>query len=514
VPFGASVSLRDRRFDGSGKTLARCSVIAVCIASGAYVAYFAYNNVIWHLSVRSGWDLAIEDNVLWNLLNGGPFFKATPETGPIGSHFARHAALITYLFAPIYALHPSAETVLVIQAAFIGFAAIPLYLFAKNRIGPKLAALVAILYLMHPALQEGNLYEMHYTKVGTLPFFMTIWLLDTKRYRWALVFSILTVLVREDVATWIILLGLFGLFAGYRTSTCSLLAFGGALYVGIVKFWAMPLFSEGNEELLFMYQGLLPVGKSSFGWAMLSAFTNPAFLLKNVLTIEKLVFVLQIFVPLYFLPFRHKIAYFACLPGFVFCLLSTNYGPLVDIHFQYATHFLTPLYPALVVCIQSIQQSECGRGHLWGTMSAFTFATLLCSSQFGSVIQRNISYGGPMHYKFGWDDEGKARYQAMNELLPFLPKRATVAASALTLTQVSARPDAYGISLGLWDAEYVISAISPQEIMNGERERLLSPLQTGSYGVVAIRKPFFLMRRGHDTALNAEVLRIATGQGQ
>ena len=104
------------------------------VAAGiAYMAYFSYFTVVWHRSVRSGYDLAIEDNVLWNLTHGGPFFKAAPTLGPTGSHFGRHATLIAYLLVPIYALHQSAETLLVLQSAFLGLAAVPLFLAGPGK---------------------------------------------------------------------------------------------------------------------------------------------------------------------------------------------------------------------------------------------------------------------------------------------------------------------------------------------------------------------------------------------
>src|SRR5512133_46554 len=492
----------------------------VILAAIVYAVWFSYYTIVWHRSARSGWDLSIEDNILWNIVHGGPFFKAAPALGPTGAHFARHSTIIAYVLAPFYALYQSAEMVLIMQTVLMGAAAIPLFLFGRGRVGAPLAALFSILYLMHPGVQESNLFEMHYVKLGTLPFWTTLWLLDTRRYRGALVAAAITLCVREDVATWIVLLGAFAFIAGVRWRVSLSMFIGGLLYVAIVKFMIMPALVGGHDELLFMYQELLPAGKNSFAWAMIVAVTNPAYVLRTLLTEEKLIYFLHILTPLAFVPLRRPIGWFALVPGMVFCFLSTKYSPLVDIHFQYSPHLLAMLYPATILILGAelkrtpADESSCERSTVTpshsgviATVSAITFATLLCSSQFGAVIQQNTSRGGPIPYRFGWDDEGRTRYQALQEVLAMLPKDASVAASAFTITQVSARANAYSLSIDTYDAEYIVATTNRGELVPSEATRLAQIFENGSFGVVAMKKPFFLMRRGHSTELNARVRR-------
>ena len=497
------------------------------IVLGAVVAYccwFSYYTVVFHRSGRSGWDLSIEDSIFWNNQQGGHFLNAPPALGPTGSHFARHSALVAYLLVPFYAFYQASESVLVLQTLWMGTAAIPLFLLGRGRLGAPLAALIAVLYLMHPAVQESNLFEMHYIKLGTLPFWTTLWLLDTKRFNAALGAAAVTLMVREDVATWIVLLGAFGIAARMHLKTSVTLLLGGLVYVGLVKFVVMPSFVHGRDELMFMYQDFLPPGKGTFGWAMVSALTNPAYLLKTLLEPGKLIYVLQILIPLLFIPLRRPIGWLAVIPGFVFSLMSTRYSALVDIHFQYSPHLLAWFYPVLIVVLgqemaraRSMERAGGPAGaaapspaaHAWskfsGSVAGMTLATLLCSSQFGAVIQQNTSRGGPIPYHFGWDDEGRVRGQAIVELLAILPPEASVAASAFTITHVSNRPAGYSLSIDLYDAEYIMATTNRGELVPDEYTRLKQVFENGSYGVVAIRRPFFLMRRGHSTEQNDTV---------
>lgn len=499
-------------------------LVLVAVVVVAYCCWFSYYTIVWHRSARSGWDLSIEDSILWNILNGGHFFRAPPALGPTGSHFARHSALVAYLLVPFYAFYQAAESVLVLQTVWMGAAAIPLFLLGRGRVGAPLAALIATLYLMHPAVQESNLFEMHYIKLGTLPFWTTLWLLDTKRFRAALVAAAVTLMVREDVATWIVLLGAFGVAARVHLRTSMNLLLGGLCYVALVKFVVMPSFVHGRDELLFMYEGFLPAGKSSFGWAMAGALTNPAYLFDTLLSKDKLIYLLHILTPLVFIPLRHPIGWVALVPGFVFSFLSTGYTALYDVHFQYSPHLLAMLYPALIVVLgremsraraAATEGAVSASGELggqcssWakfsGSIAAMAVATLLCSSQFGAVIQQNTSRGGPIPYRFGWDDEGRARHQALESLLEMLPKTARVAASAFTITHVSNRPFGYSLSIDVYDADYILATTNRGELVPSEHTRLQQVFSEGSFGVVAIRKPFFLMRRGHSTEQNETV---------
>ena len=501
-------------------------LIVVGAATLHYIVWFSYYTTIWHLSGRSGYDLAIEDNILWNIVHGGRFFHAAPTLGPTGSHFRRHATLIAYLLAPFYAIHQSSEMVLILQSALQGLAAIPLFLFARRRLGNAAAGIISVAYLFQPALQESNLFEAHYVKFGPLPFFTTLWLLDSQRSRAALIAACVTLGVREDVATWVVLLGLWGIFEDRSRRASVFITMFACVYVAVVKFVAMPALAGGQDELAFMYRELIPPGKESFAWAMVTVVSNPAYFMRSLLEMDKLVYFLQIMVPLAFIPLTRKVGWFALIPGAVYSLMETQYHALVDIHYQYSPHFLAFIFPAMVIALQGSGEESgttgAGPRRLWsfnassscsishakrvGALAAICLGTLLCTYQYGPMLQQNNSRGGPIPYKFGWDEEGKARYRALVALKEILPPRAKVAASAFAVTQISSRPDGYSLSLSLYDADWILAPTARSEFLPDEHKRAVDVLQSGAFGVVAIHPPFFLAQRGHTTAHNSELL--------
>jgi uncharacterized membrane protein len=278
-----------------------------------------------------------------------------------------------------------------------------------------------------------------------------------------------------------------------------------------------------------MYQGLLPDGKTSFGWVMLTALANPGFTLKHVLGVDKLIYFLQVLVPLALIPLRRWVGWFALLPGGIYCLLSTGYRPLIDIHYQYSVHFLAFAFPALGLVIRAVESRASERASVTaaeeshdpaavaaavaraqkavrrGMLAALIAATLLCSYQYGATLQQNTSRGGPIAYRFGWDGEGRERREALAELMKVVPPRARVTASAFLVPQISARPNGYSLSLGLFDAEWLLAPTVAREYVAQELQRTRQALSSG-WGVVAIEEPFFVARKGYASELNGKVL--------
>ena len=131
-----------------------------------YGIYFSFITVQNHWNLRTAaYDLAIEDNIVFNATRG-ELLKGTPMFGPEGTHLGYHATFFAYVLAPIYYLHPRAETLLVIQAVMMGAAVIPLFLFARTRLGPWAGVLLAAMYVLYAPLHGANLYDFHYPPLG------------------------------------------------------------------------------------------------------------------------------------------------------------------------------------------------------------------------------------------------------------------------------------------------------------------------------------------------------------
>ena len=478
----------------------------VALAAVAYIIYFSHYTLAFHYSVRSGYDLGIKNNIFWNTLHGAPF-KASVTLGPHGySHFARHSDLLVYFLLPIYAFWQRAETLLVLQSAFVGGAALALYALARRHVGPWASALLALSFLLHPAIQSANLFEFHFVPFGLLLFWAAWTLLERGKYLPGTLFVLLTLFTREDVSMWVAFLGAYLLLSGVRPKTGVVVALAGTLYFLAIKLWIMPMFS-GEESFFGNYAGLLPPGSHGFSGVLKTLVGNPAFALSTMLIEPKVIYLLQILLPLAFVPMKRPIWVLLAVPGFLITILPPREYAVFNIHFQYSPHWLAFLYPAAAIGLAWIQKQS---QRPWATapaLVAIACASIPVSYQFGAVLQQNTAVAGPGKFIFGVDPVGQARHDAIADLATVLPPDAKVACSALTAPQFSSREDDYDMNQGLHDADYLVFPTDPSAFIVNEKNDIRTRLQSGAFGVVKIHPPFAIAKRGHSTALNAQMLR-------
>jgi uncharacterized membrane protein len=487
----------------------RIAALLVCSGALAYAAFFSFHTIAYHRNLFShSYDLGIFNNLQWNLVHGGPLFKSSPSSGPAGSHLGQHATFFAFVLAPVYALHQQPETLLAVQALLMGAAAVPLFLLARSRVGDWTAAVVALCYLLYPPLHGANLYDFHFLSMS--PFFLwtTLYLFERRRDGLGAVAFLMTLSLREDVAAGLIVLGLYLAWWGRRPLAGMAVALVSGLYFVGMKFVVMPLF-RADPSFLYAYQGLLPPGTHSFAGVLATIVANPAFTLGTLLDRAKLVYALQILVPLAFLPLCRPIGLFLALPGVVFTLLSTGYAPFLQISFQYTAHWTGFLFLALVLNLGHVRRpyfpgDAMGSARLRAALAALVCSTVIVSHQFGAVLQGNTARAGFDPFRFGTTEADRARRRELYVLIAMIPPRAKVAGSETVVPHVSSRPDAYTVRLGTYDAEYLLFSLAVRA--EAEGKPLREALGSGAFGVVAVGSEFVLARRGHGTARNADVL--------
>lgn len=133
--------------------------LPVAVLILAYVLRFSLLSVQVYDGYGSpGFDMAIPDQGVWLLSR----FHVPFSTVMGRDFFADHTSFIFLLAVPLYWIAPRAQTLLVLQSCLLAAAAIPIYLLARRRVGGALLpTLLVVAYLLNPALQNGNLEQVH-----------------------------------------------------------------------------------------------------------------------------------------------------------------------------------------------------------------------------------------------------------------------------------------------------------------------------------------------------------------
>jgi uncharacterized membrane protein len=315
----------------------------------AYIVTFSTLSLLRHYNFHSHNDLAIHAQVMWNT-NQGRWFDTTlledRPTNYLGHHFS--PALL--LLMPLYSLWPDAALLLVLQTVLLALGVVPVYAYARRETGSELVAVsVSAAYLLFPALHYSNLFDFHEIVLAVPLLSFAAYFVLTKRYRPFLVFLLLSLLVKEEVAFVAVAFALYILLVQrrYRLGIAMLLlAVGwGYLIMGVI----MPTIAGHTYFPLGRYGYL----GSSFGEVARSMLLDPLLVLRHLLVPAKLGFLLHLLVPVGLLPLLGFDTLLLALPTMLYLLLS-DYEPQYSIQYHYTVPLIPLVFMATVKGIERL----------------------------------------------------------------------------------------------------------------------------------------------------------------
>lgn len=181
------------------------------LALGVLVAAWTWHFTSLTLDVHYGlgtssYDFGLYDQGVWLLSRfDDPFVTLMGR-----NLFGDHTSFILVLLVPLYWVAPSAGALLFSQAALVAAGAIPVFAYARRRLGSGAFALVfACMYLLHPAVGWTNLENFH--PDAFLGFFVATAIYAALERRWRLyvMFVVASLLVKEDASLVIVPLGVW-----------------------------------------------------------------------------------------------------------------------------------------------------------------------------------------------------------------------------------------------------------------------------------------------------------------
>ena len=467
-------------------------------ASSAYAIYFSHYTILNHHRMgTAGFDLGININWCYNALHGH-LWRSTVLFGESGGNFiSGHAIFAMLWYLPLFALKQDGEFFLIFQATMVGFAGTSLYLFASTQIPRWSAVVVALAFLMFAPLHGPNFYDYHELLPPLFFHFLLYWAIATRR-NW-LVWLVVPILwsFREDIPVGTCVLGVFLLLTGLRQKLGLVLAITSLVWFVVLKFGIMPW--AGTWWFAGIYKDLQPAGTSGYGPVVQTMLINPPYLLKTLLTEEKLVYFLHMMAPVALLPMRRAALLILAIPGFAFSLLTTGYAPTLSIAFQYTCHSVPYIFVASVLALRVIGRGELGHIRRRAAVGAVALAVLSHSYVFGAVLQHETFIGGFGKIEFQMTPAEQKRYQTLKRMAASIPREASVAASENAVAHIASRANAYTLKDGVAaDADYVLLH-GPSVNGDASRTALNIMFTRDEYGLVAQGDDLYLFKRGPAT---------------
>ena len=388
----------------------------------AYFVYYSRLTVEIYRGYGSpGYDMGIFDQGLWLLSR----FHAPFVTIMGRNLFGDHTSFILLLLVPVYWVYPHATALLVIQTALIALGALPVYLLARDLLHDNIwATMLAGAFLLNPALQWGNLEQFHpecflVPLVGFAIYAAVVW-----RPWLLIVCTVLALLVKEDVALFVVPLGLW--VAIRRDRAFGLKMIGAAVLTALI---ATEVVIRSLLGIPTLYADRVPFG--GIGGLLSAIVTKPKQFLEYMGSQGRPYYVWQMVFPsaLVFL-WNPEVAAIGLLV--VGSNLISNFPYQHEILYHYSLSTVAVLAMGTVFAISLIKQPKARAA----TVTVVALCSILACFLWGAfpLISRNkVDHWKPSY----------SQVHDINAVLPALPPNAVVSASDFIVAHVDHRDRAY-----------------------------------------------------------------------
>lgn len=289
---------------------------------GLFGAVFSVFGVLHYEAMNfHATDVAQISQRAWSGAHGA--FMHTTLQGEFDNFMAYHFEPILALFSPIYLLLPSPTVLIVAQVVGTGLAAVPLALWADQRLKSGFAAFaVAAAFLLSPVVANSNdLLTLHVAL--EMPFLAWAFYFQL-RERWlpALVCLLFALGVREEVSFVGVGMGLYGLLVQRRQAGWAILGMSAA-WAGLTLGVIIPHFNGGRGMYWASSYGYL--GGQTPLEIVRNALLQPWLVLRHVIAEPRPYFVASLLVPLGLLPLVGWRVAALALPVLAYLLMGDGY---------------------------------------------------------------------------------------------------------------------------------------------------------------------------------------------
>jgi len=362
--FGNSINL---------PSLNKKTTIFLCTLLGTFLALFiAFFTIIKFLGHRTpNFDFGIFSQ-MYHYMKKTLIPYTTCERDMLLSHFAVHFSPILYIALPFYYLFPNPSTILAVQAIVVALGVFPIYKLSKhfNLSNNKTIAIILI-YVLHPAVIDNNFYYFHENCFLTVLLLWLFYFAEKEKTIPTIIFAFLTMMVKEDAPVYVLFLGLYLLFSNKSKIKGALLCALSSLYFAVVTNF-MSIYGQGI--MTYRYDNFIFEENGSIYSVVLNIIKNPTYLFHQLLSHDKLEFLILMLVPMALLPFAiKKPSRLILLCPMLLINLMTDYVYQYDIGFQYTYASVAFLFYVLIINVSELDSKYAKKLLLSGVCASLIF---------------------------------------------------------------------------------------------------------------------------------------------
>ena len=407
----------------------------------------------------------------------------TCERDELLNHFAVHFSPAYYFILPIYALLPDPRTLLVMQPLIVASGIIPLVLLCKkHKLSNLSATAFSLIYILYTGFSGGCFGYLHENCFLAPLLLWLIWSFEQKKIILQFLFALSVLAIKEDAAVYVAVVALYYLFDAKMWKTTL-----PVLVTTVVWFVVVThrIDTGGDGLMTGRYNNLIYKDDGGLLTVIAATIQNPVFVIQQCFSEEKIIFMLELLLPLGFLPLlTNRPARWILLIPFVLVNLMTGYAFQYNSDFQYCFGSGVLLIYMAILNYSDLQKKRNVK------------KLLLTASCFSMIIWFGL-YSHRADYPESYRSQ-TARREAIRAAIALIPENAVVASCCYFQPNLSQRDFVYQLETTNQTAEYYIVDLRVQT-----EQYSLEQFQTDQYeqlyledGVVGL----FRNTRYHETA--------------
>jgi uncharacterized membrane protein len=443
------------------------------------------------LNFRSpNFDFGIFVNMFHNMSQSG-LPMTTNERNGLLSHFAVHLSPIYYLILPFYMVFPSPLTLQIAQAVVLGSSVVPVYLICKVK---KLDTVTSLLFCavvaFFPGMTGGTFYDLH-ENCFLMPLLLwTFYFFERGKFLPVMAFSLLVCMVKEDAPVYIVFFAMYAFFAkpSYEQKLQRSKAVVFAAFSLLYFFFALSYLQTHGTGIMDWRYGQYAMPDEGLIGVVRGVFVNPSLVFYNILgvdTVNKSVFIIQLLLPLLFLPFAVRKPHRLILLGPMLLLnLMPGWRYQYHIGFQYQFGSGAFLIYAALLNFTDITGGDGHSTEISQTAPAASSrkrpqALMLCMLCVTLFVYSALVYNNLMAVRnFG----GHASMRStMNAALGYVPSDASVSASTMIVAHLAGRSVIYEFSDGTNNDIYNVAIVNDVPTLKHKTEYIVIDMRFSGF---------------------------------